>query len=70
MKLYRVTLVAAHGTYYVVAKNPGIAYMLVRKPLDDNGEYFVKDRVMRKIELLAEMGEYRECETRLFLQSN
>lgn len=75
MKLYRIKLKgmcglftgASYGNPYVVAENPSEALNKVQKYLNEKDIGFTKDREMDKIELLAEEGDYPECQIQLFL---
>lgn len=75
MKLYRVRLKGLCSSYigtqygkpYVLAENSDKALNKVQKYLDDKDIGFSKDRVMDSIELLAEVGDYPECNIQLFL---
>lgn len=72
LKLYRVTCKGmhdSHGSAYVVALSPGRAYRIVREHLDREDFGFGKDRALKKIELVAEVGTYPECGTSLYLES-
>ena len=70
LKLYRVTCKGmassiagsvAHGLAYVIAEDAADAYRRVRSRLDKQDLGFAKDRVLDRVELLAEEGEYPEC---------
>ena len=66
-KLYRITL-RGYYTVYVVAKDTGEAYRIVRSDLDKRDYGFSNDREMKNIELLAEDALYPECDTRLYIE--
>jgi hypothetical protein len=73
-QLYRVTLTGmkssisgpAYGCSYVIADSMDFAYEIVRDFLDKNNLGFHSDRVLEKIELIAEAKRYPECGTILF----
>ena len=75
MKLYRVTCRGmttgiaggdTPGVAYVVAPDASGAYKRLRARLDKDDIGFAKDRVLDKVELLAEEDDYPECGVRLF----
>jgi hypothetical protein len=76
MNLYRVTLKGmtyssvgvVYGVSYVVAKDPTSAYKIVRKFLDSEDIGFGHQRILVKVELIAEEGKYPPCNTILFIQ--
>ena len=57
------------GTSYVVAKDTGEAYKLVRKFLDENDIGFDKNRALISIELLADTYMYTDHKHMLFLKN-
>ncbi len=70
ISLYRVTLRGMQNSYgvsYVVAHDPGEAYKMVRKALADDSLGRDADRVLDKVELLAEAYKYTDCGTILYL---
>ena len=67
MKLFNVDLGYPLHDFYVVAEDPTAAYKKIRKDLDDRDYGFTKDRELRTITLVAETGEYPQCEKRLML---
>ena len=75
MKLYRVRLKGmsgsriniAYGKPYVIAENPTEALDKVQDYLNKRDIGFKYDREMDSIELLAEEGNYPECNVQLFL---
>jgi len=77
MKLYRVTLrgmtttvantTTAYGCPYVVANDSTEAINKVQKYLYDKGLGCANERELDKIELLAEEGDYPNCNIQLFL---
>ena len=76
MNLYRVTLKGmtyssvgvVYGVSYVVAKDPTSAYEIVKKFLDSEDIGFGHQRILDKVELIAEEGKYPPCNTILFIQ--
>lgn len=69
MNLYLVET-RGYGDYhfvYVVAGDPTTAYLLVKQYLDKNDLCFISDRVLKKIELIAESAKYPSCKTMLLL---
>ena len=70
MKLYRVRcrgMTDSHGTAYVVAKDAGAAYAMLRASLDRRDLGFSRDREMDRVELVAEVGAYPGCGCALYL---
>lgn len=75
MKLYRIKLKGMCGLFtgtsyghpYVVAENPTEALNKVQKYINEKDLGFTKDREMDTITLLAEEGDYPECQIQLFL---
>lgn len=75
MNLYRVTLKGmtsaalgtAYGAPYVLAKDPTEALEKVQDYLNKRKLGFSSDRVLDKIELLAESGEYPSCNIQIHL---
>jgi hypothetical protein len=76
LKLYRVTLKGMtcglggdtlHGKPFVLAEDPQEAYLKVKKYLDDKDLGFSHERELHTIELLAETGDYPNCNIQLFL---
>lgn len=73
-KLYRITLKGmtysttgvVYGISYAIAKDSAEAYKKVRTFLDDEDIGFSGNRVLDKIELIAESKHYPECHTILF----
>ena len=69
MKLYKIKI----RTYkkgcenYIVADNPDEAYKILRKYLDEKDYFFEKERGLNSIELVAEEGDYPDCEVQLFI---
>ena len=69
MKLYKIKI----RTYkkgcenYIVADNPDEAYKILRKYLDEKDYFFEKERELSNIELVAEEGDYPDCEMQLFI---
>lgn len=68
MKLFKIKLRGFHNDYYSVASDPTTAYALVRDDLSNRNIGFKKDRELLSIELLAETGNYPDCEDRLFVE--
>ena len=76
-KLYRVWLKGmtgtlfgtqtAYGCPYVVAESPNEAFEKVQQYLTKRDLGFTKDRVLDKIEYLAELADYPETGIQLFL---
>jgi len=58
-----------YGVSYVVAADPAAAYQIVKDDLDKRGLGFRGDRVMEKVELLAETGESPDCGMTLYMCS-
>lgn len=75
MKLYRVRLKGmsgsgidtAYGKPYVIASDATEALEKVQKYLEQRDIGFRSDREIDSIELLAEEGNYPECNVQLFL---
>jgi hypothetical protein len=75
MKLYRVLLKGMHGNVvsthyghpYVIADTPTEALEKVQDYLTKRDIGFVHEREMETIELLAEEGDYPDCNIQLFL---
>lgn len=76
MGLYRVVLRGmkcslgggiAYGISYVVAEDTDAAYKKVKSFLDENKIGFYSDRVLERVELLAEECKYPGTGTMLFL---
>lgn len=74
MKLYKVILRGVHGITginyhesFVVATDPTTAYKVIRDFLDIKNIGFVNEREMDRIELIADINQYSECKTMLFL---
>ena len=75
MKLYRVKLRGMRNNYsstkygdsYVVAHDPTEAYIIVRKYCNKADVGYYKDREMESVELLAEEGDYPDCQTQLHI---
>ena len=69
MKLYKIKI----RTYkkgcvnYVVANNPDEAYKILRKYLDEKNYFFSSERELDNIKLIAEEGDYPDCEVQLFI---
>jgi len=70
MKLYRVQLKGMtytagsntiYGVSYVIAPDETTAYQKVKIYLDKRDLGFTHERVLNKIELMAESGDYPEC---------
>lgn len=57
----------AYGISYVVADGPTEAYNIVRKFIDKEDLGFDSDRVLEKVELIAEAEQYPDCGTMLFI---
>lgn len=55
-----------HGEAYVIAENAEDAYQKLRSSLDRRSIGDTTDRVLDKIELLAEAGDYPECGMALY----
>lgn len=76
MNLYKVTLRGMksnpggtiYGIAYVVAGTATKAERIMIDYLDEGDIGFSKDRVLEKIELLAEEGQCPDCGTILYLQ--
>jgi hypothetical protein len=76
MKLFKVTCKGmtystsnvVHGIAYVVAANADEAYQMLRERLDKAKLGYDKDRVLDRVELIAETGTYPECGTALLLK--
>lgn len=69
MKLYKVNL-RNYGKYnmsYVVANNTDEAYKIVREYLDKKDLCFRSERELESVELIAEEGDYIDCEVQLFI---
>jgi hypothetical protein len=74
--LYRVKLrgmtsasiSTAYGDSYVVASDPTTAYEIVKKYLDENNLGFSSERVLDRVELIAEGREHPPCKIMLFVQ--
>jgi len=69
MKLYKIKIrtYKAGCVNYVVANNPTEAYQILRKYLDEKDYFFEKERELDNIELVAEEGDYPDCEMQLFI---
>ena len=67
MKLFLVKLGYPLGRHYVVAKDPTAAYQKIRKEYDKKDYGFRKDREMKSISLIADVDEFGECGTRLWI---
>ena len=69
MRLYKIKI----RTYkkgcvnYVVANDATEAYRILRKYLDEKDYFFEKERELDTIELVAEEGDYPDCEMQLFI---
>jgi len=75
MNLHRVTLKGmtssslstAYGNPYVLAEDPTEALKKVQDYVNKHNLGFSHDRVLDKIELLAESGSYPSCNIQLYL---
>lgn len=70
MKLYRVVckgMIVSHGSAYVVATDPTMAYLKLRDYLDKKDLGFRVDRELDRIILIADESEYPDCGEKLFL---
>ena len=65
-KLYKIIL-QRNQEFYVLALDPTSAYEKLRQHLDDKDLYFISEREMKEIELIAEDYNYPNCGTRLLL---
>jgi hypothetical protein len=73
MRLYRINLKGSLnicGTPYVIANDPGEAYGIVKKFLQEEDVGYDKDREMRNIELLADTVQYPPCGDMLFISKD
>lgn len=71
MKLYAVHLkgrIERFNPAYVVAKNTDEAYRKVKSYLDKKDYAFTSDRVLKNIELIADVGMYGDADSILFLK--
>ena len=66
-KLYKVTLRAYWGQFYVVAGSSDAAYNKIKKDLDNRSIGTAKDRELKSASLIAEDEDYPNCEVRLYL---
>ena len=69
MKLYKIKIrtYKKGSVNYVVANNPDEAYKILRKYLDEKNYFFSSERELDSIELVAEEGDYPDCEVQLFI---
>lgn len=79
MKLYLVKCVGmqtsfgnhtTHGIAYVVADDAEEAYQLLRQKLDKNDIGFSRERVLDTVQLIAEEGDYPECNVYLIKKAS
>ena len=67
-RLYRVFLRGnIAGPYYVVASSPDVAYNLVVREMNLRDYGFTKDRVLDRVELIADAYPYADI-SRLFIE--
>lgn len=74
MKLYKVKIKGGYSTTsmnyneaYVVTDNPTAAYNKYRKYLDKGDICFGFEREMKSITLIADVDQYNDCHTLLFI---
>ena len=76
MQLFKVTLKGmtggissetAYGVSYVVAEDPTKAYAKLKAFLDEKDLGFDSDRILDRIELIADEKQYGSCGHMLFL---
>jgi hypothetical protein len=73
MHLYAVYLKGSMDRFnpaYVIAKDTKEAYQKVKKYLDGKDYGFTSDRVLKSIELLADVGMYGEADSILFYKKD
>jgi len=67
MKLFMINLKGFCKPFYVSAEGLSDAYGKLRSSLDKREIGFTKDRCLSRIELIAEEGDYPECEIRFII---
>lgn len=63
----RISGTTAHGIAYVIAKDAGEAYKILRDDLDKRDLGFSSDRAMDTVELIAQNTEAPECGIKLYI---